>query len=96
MLREFNMVDVKQAIAKAKEFAQDILGQSDVLLEEVSSDPDSFSVTLSIPRWAGKTENLLEIRNPLSRNYAAEREFKEFRVLKSDGSVTRMSIREVA
>jgi hypothetical protein len=90
------MIDVKQAIQKAKLFAQDVLGQADLLLEEVSSDTDSFSITLSMPRRAGKTEYLTAAVNPLARNYAADREFKEFHVLKSDGTVTRMSIREIA
>ncbi len=95
------MIDVKQAILKAKEFAQDILGQEDLLLEEVSSDADSFSITLSMPRRAGTRVNTLDevarvTLNPFVRNHASDREFKEFHILKSDGSVTRMKIREIA
>jgi hypothetical protein len=100
------MIDVKQAIQKAKEFATDMLGQSDLLLEEVSSDDEAFEITLSMPRRAGTTEHALgnvaaatASGNPLSllaKNYAANREFKEFRVLKSDGTVSKMSIRQLA
>jgi hypothetical protein len=100
---------VKQAIQKAREFATDVLGQSDLLLEEVSSDDGKFRVTLSMPRRAGSSmgapENISAMPNPLyealtrlrsQQYYAADREFKEFEVNKSDGSVMSMSIREVA
>jgi hypothetical protein len=95
------MIDVKQAIEKAKEFAREMLGQTDLLLEEVSSDDDAFEITLSLPRRAGTAENPLAAivaagANPFSVRYTANREFKEFRVLKRDGSVDKMSIRQLA
>ena len=41
------MIDVKQAIASAKRYAEDILGVSVPLLEEVHSDENWFEITLS-------------------------------------------------
>lgn len=89
------MIGFKDAIQRAKDFARDVLGEDDLLLEEVSSDDQAFYVTLSLPRRAGK-RNLPHLEHPLARTYAADREFKEIRVLKQDGSVESMKIRAIA
>jgi hypothetical protein len=91
MLTVTPMIDIKQAVEKARVFAKDVLGENDLLLEEVSSDEDAFDITLSIPRRAGTP-----LLNIPSMRYADRREFKTFHVLKSDGTVTKMSIRELA
>lgn len=90
---EVTMIDVKEAIQKAKDFARDVLGLSDLLLEEVSTDGDAFLITLSLPRRAGKNRN--QLVSPFTP-YAYDREFKEFRVAKSDGNVTKMLIRQIS
>ena len=86
------MIDIKHAISQAKAFARDVLGQEDLLLEEVSSDDDGFDITLSMPRRAGAPR----VRMVVPLRYSDEREFKTFRVSKADGAVTKMSIREIA
>lgn len=84
------MVDIKQAIQAAKAFAKDVLNQADFLLEEVASDDDAFEITLSLPRRTGTPQAVY----PFQR--LENREFKTFRVLKKDGTVDKMSIREIA
>jgi hypothetical protein len=54
------MIDVKQAIKNAKDYARDVLNTEDLLLEEVSSDDDAFEITLSLPRRTGAA--YIEIR----------------------------------
>jgi len=91
------MIDIKQAVANAKTFARDVLGQDDLLLEEVSSDDDAFEITLSMPRRAGAPRGASPENSLIPRYMHAHlREFKSFRVLKQDGTVTKMSIREIA
>lgn len=85
------MIDVKQAIANARDFAREVLsieflpGIDQILLEEVRSDNDHFDITLSFPQR--------ESVNPIALH---GREFKTFRVNKSSGEVEGMSIRQLA
>ena len=88
------MVDVKQAIAKAKAYAAEVLGESELLLEEVHSSEDRFKITLSFPeRRSPKLTNI----NPMlsQRAWSQEREYKSFDVDKRSGDVLEMSIRQL-
>ena len=81
------VIDVKQAIEHAKRYASDVLGISDLLLEEVHSSPNRFEITLSFPaRMNGRNFMLGNDR----------REYKSFEINKESGEVEGMSIREIA
>jgi hypothetical protein len=84
------MVDVKQAIANAKAYAGNMLGVSDLLLEEVRSSNGQFQVTFSFP-------DRRQLRlNPLVADLPGRREYKKFQVSKQSGKVLGMSIRKIA
>ncbi len=85
------MVDLKEAIRRAKDYAAQVLELSppDMLLEEVRSSDDKYwSITLSfnarVPRKRGPT---LE---SFMRSYDDDREFKSFRINKDTGDVEGM------
>jgi hypothetical protein len=86
------MIDVKQAISSAREYAQNILGTPDLLLEEVRSSDDSFEITFSFPERI-EGHGVAQFGRPRV-NHA--REYKNFDVDKESGQVTGMSIREIA
>jgi hypothetical protein len=86
------MIDIKQAVVNAKKYAHDVLGASDLLLEEVDSRDNDFEITLSFPTRG------MPKRNPLTRRSLLEspaREYKTFAVNKKTGEVLRMSIRQL-
>ena len=85
------MIDVKQAIANARTYAADLLGEPDLLLEEVLSDEGHFTITLSFPE-RGHARPV----NPLLAGRSGPREYKAFRVRKDSGEVVEMSIRRIA
>jgi hypothetical protein len=82
------MITVKEAAAKAIEFAQAMLGVSstEVLLEEVELSKDGpndvWLITLSVPGRAGIT--------------VLRRDYKKFIVRGDTGEVVSMKIRELA
>jgi hypothetical protein len=84
------MVDVKQAILNAKTYAGNLLGVSDLLLEEVRSSNDQFQVTFSFPA-RGQVH-----LNALTAGWDRNREYKKFSVDKKSGEVLGMSIRKIA
>jgi hypothetical protein len=90
VVEEFVMVNVKQAISNAVAYAAEVLGISDLLLEEVRSEPDHFEITLSFP-----TRGREPFSNPLA-GVRLTREYKKFDVNKDTGEVTGMSIRQIA
>jgi hypothetical protein len=87
------MVSIKEAFQNAVAFAQDALGpvrSSDARLEEVDSTDvggeDAWLITLSV-------------RNPdplMGLSLNAKRDYKIFTVLKRNGEVKAMRIRELA
>ncbi len=85
------MIDVKQAITNARAYAADVLGQSNLLLEEVRSDDEHFTITLSVPD-RGRSPAL----NALLPDRSGPREYKAFTVRKDSGEVVEMSIRRIA
>ncbi|MBV8782530.1 MAG: hypothetical protein JO353_14125 [Phycisphaerae bacterium] len=85
------MIDLKEAVKKAIEFAVATLGQRDYMLEEIKSDDRQFYVTLS---FADRIEGL-KIATPLSGRRHIGREYKVFDVDKASGEVAAMSIRNV-
>lgn len=84
------MIDVKKAIASAKAYAAEILGNAGFLLEEVRSFGDHFEITLSMP------DRGIRIDNPLLAGRREPREYKTFNVSKDSGEVTGMTIRQIA
>jgi hypothetical protein len=86
------MIDVKQAIANAKAYATEILGEDELRLEEVHSDDADFTITLSFPERGHPRMKV----NPLLSRTGGPREYKAFRVKKSSGEVVEMSIRRIA
>lgn len=83
------MVDVKQAIANAKEYAHKLLDTEDLLLEEVHSLDDKFEITLSFPARP------FGLVNPSLFRGRPPREYKTFEVDKESGLVLGMSIRVI-
>ena len=81
------MVDVKQAIVNARNYAAEVLGITATLLEEVHSRGNRFEITLSFPERFSPTNPLLG---------GSRREYKTFEVNKDTGEVVGMSIREIA
>jgi hypothetical protein len=88
------MVSVKEAVAKAIEFAQNLLEPSRISglrLEEVEmtnvKGADTWSITLSMPRQQSGMD-LFAGKNP--------REYKTFLVNSETGQVLSMKIRELA
>lgn len=83
------MVSIKDAVRYAMAFAGENLDTSDFQLEEVESgkaaDQEAWLITLSMP----KPSPGLVFLNPRDRLY------KVFAVLKSDGNVVSMKIREL-
>ena len=81
------MIPVKLAVAKAVEFAEAMLGASNILLEEVGLGKDGpndvWMVTLSFPGRSGLAA-------------LGGREYKTFTVRGDTGEVTHMRIRELA
>ena len=89
------MVSVKEAVAKAIEFARSILDPlraSELRLEEVEktkvNGEDTWSITLSMPR-----PGLLPFTAVLGN---VPREYKTFTVNSQTGQVLSMKIRELA
>ena len=81
------MITVKEAVAKAIEFAQAMLGATDFLLEEVElgkrGPSDVWLITLSVAGRSGLAT-------------LGGREYKTFTVRASTGEVVSMKIRELA
>jgi hypothetical protein len=90
------MIDVKQAIACAVQFLEEVMKREtihDIRLEEVelSDDtPERWQVTLSFKRGAPDDVNLAKVLFP------TEREYKAFEVLAGNGQVRSMRIRNPA
>ncbi len=84
------MVTIQQATEKAMEFALAALGPErtkGLRLEEVDSQPDAWLITLSMVSDVAL--------NPIAAALG-KREYKIFKVLKQDGEVKSMKIRELA
>ena len=94
------MVSVKEAVAKAIEFAVSVLGPdrtSDLRLEEVEktklNGDDSWSITLSMLEPQTTT---IELSEQLTRVFGkGPREYKTFTVDSQTGNVLSMKIREL-
>ena len=92
------MIGIKEAIAKAREYLQDILGPqrtAEVLLEEVRSQQidgeEAWLITLSIPapKHALSTSPLAA----LGGQTIDTRDYKNIAIRKSDGEFIQMTIR---
>jgi hypothetical protein len=84
------MVDVRQAIQRAKEYAIQVLelDPKEMLLEEIRPSNDAWGITLSFNSRTGPV-----FRNEftkLIRPYDETREFKTFQVNKTTGDVEGM------
>jgi hypothetical protein len=85
------MVGIKQAVENAMTFARDNLGSVEFQLEEIESGradgQDAWLVTLSMPN---PSPGLSVLRDVTPRLY------KVFAILKANGEVVSMKIRELA
>ena len=85
------MVSIKQAVANAVTFAQDVLGANllhSIRLEEVESNDQAWFITLSM--------NMPDEMMPALAAIGGPRVYKIFTVDKENGEVTAMKIRELA
>ena len=87
------MIGVKEAVAAARAFATELLGDdtaSQVTLEEIelSSDDRYWLVTLGFPGRLGPFESIASLREG--------RDYKVFKVSLDDGEVVSMKIRQAA
>lgn len=90
------MTDIKQAISAAKAYATEILGNLDFLLEEVSSEESVFHITLSFTARSRQMRDSGKDQFNWAKSHADSREFKQFIVEKKTGTVSAMSIRQIA
>ncbi len=102
------MVSVKEAVAKAIEFAQSILAQSvldpvrisELRLEEVEmtkvNGEDAWSITLSMLRPQSPLEQVAAATQLTALLGNRPREYKTFAVNSQTGQVLSMKIRELA
>ena len=88
------MVDVKQAILRAKEYAVQFLevDPEDILLEEIRPFPERWDITLSYPARGRLTRPSLSLGDSVSpvRQKYDYRELKSFTVNKTTGEVEGM------
>ena len=96
------MIDVKEAILKAKEYAANVLDLKELMLEEVESDDRFFKVTISFPRRTLKQPELVDRHgakfgpDPFGKRYDhRDYEYKTLSVRKDTGEIASMSIRIV-
>jgi hypothetical protein len=88
------MIDVREAIQKALAFAEQIYASKldDPRVEEVDSTGIHWLITLSFSLPRVETNSAL--RNAIIGT-SLERQYKIFKVNKSDGAVSSMKIREL-
>lgn len=91
------MIEVKEAIQKAVEFAEQIYGgkPADVRVEEVDSTDDIWLITLSFEVLARAPGLPIPVPSARLDLMVHERQYKIFQVNKSDGRVQSMKIRQV-
>jgi len=85
------MVSIKQAVANAVAFVQDLLGPNQtngVRLEEVDGDANAWIITLSLPSDDDSMQAI--VAGTRGRRY------KKLTVSKDTGEVLNMKIRELA
>lgn len=87
------MVDVKQAVRSAKDYATEMLGWPDATVEEIERDTykgrEAWSITLSSPRRGG-AGSFNELMTP-----GTSLDYKRFMIDVEDGSFLGITIREL-
>jgi hypothetical protein len=86
------MIDVKEAVARAKKGAQEMLGPSMWSLEEIEResyrDREVWSITLGFPRDPNRMSPLAGLADPL--------QYKRFLIDVETGELLAMKLRELA